>query len=146
MTDNEVLVRVEYTNQYACQDCAEMLSTPIHNMVSITRRLRHYRYNTTVEAELQEAIARVLTEGEIPFQREFQLSAKDRIDFIVADVGIEVKIGSTYAQVIRQLHRYAQFGEVQGLVLVTTKATHTLPDFISQKPLMLLNLSIGGAF
>lgn len=84
---------------------------------------RHsYRYNS--EKELQHAIALVFYQNNLDWKAEFPLTPRDRIDFMVEDVGVEVKTKDSFETVLRQLHRYAQFPQVKGLVLVTTRQSH----------------------
>ena len=77
------------------------------------------------EIALQDAIAAAFTSAGIAFDREVILSGKDRIDFLVGGhLGLEVKIEGALSEVTRQLHRYAQHDQIQGLVLVTTRMRH----------------------
>lgn len=144
--EEQMVVIGDQGNWTVCQTCTPGLAEQVDLMMMIVRILQGYRFNITDEAELQEGISRVLRERGLTFEREYSLSSADRIDFLVNNIGVEIKIGSSRAQVLRQLHRYAQHEEIKGLVVVTTKATHTIPDFISRKPVMLLNLSVGGSF
>lgn len=77
------------------------------------------------EAELQEAVASLLArECEVEVSREVELSARDRIDLMAGDVGIECKVDGTQQEVLRQLLRYAESPRVKSLVLVTTRRKH----------------------
>lgn len=76
------------------------------------------------EVDLHESIAAVLDEAGLPFEREVRLSPRDRIDFMVGDVGLEVKVAATTDAVYRQLRRYAAHSEVTSLVLFTACAHH----------------------
>jgi hypothetical protein len=76
------------------------------------------------EAKMQLAIAELLTEASIPFEREVRLSPRDRIDFLVGSIGIETKISGSYTTVASQLLRYAESKLVSHILLVTTKASH----------------------
>ena len=86
--------------------------------------LGQHRYSFTCENELQIALASVLTDSSIPFEREKRLTARDRPDFQVGTTAIEVKVGGSLTEVTRQLHRYAQLQEVESILLVTSKARH----------------------
>jgi hypothetical protein len=103
------------------------------------------------EKVLQDAIAASFTEAKIRFEREAILSRGDRIDFVVfgaagEEVGIEVKIDGSLAEVTRQLHRYAQHERLTSLILVTTRATHRgAPREFNGKTIHVLHL-LGGAF
>lgn len=75
------------------------------------------------EDQVQRAIALVLTNRDVEYEREVSLSPASRIDFMVGTLGIEVKIGGGLSPAIRQLHRYAEFERVSELVLVTTRSS-----------------------
>lgn len=79
---------------------------------------------TIDESELASAVARLLTEAGIPFEQEYRLSSRDRIDFMVGSVGVELKVEGSPADIIRQLHRYAEHDAIEELVLVTTRRKH----------------------
>jgi hypothetical protein len=76
------------------------------------------------EANMQLAIAELLAEASISFEKEVRLNPRDRIDFLVGSVGIETKISGSYATVASQLLRYAESKLVSHILLVTTKASH----------------------
>lgn len=106
----------------------------------ITELLMSFQFNVSDEKELQEAIRQIFTENNIPFEREVVLSSADKIDFMVGAIGIEVKVGFSYNEVIRQLHRYAQLDAIVELVLVTTRSQHQMPAEINGKKLTTVNL------
>lgn len=127
--------------------------------MSAARRLRDWilmrPMTYTTELDLQDAIhARLIDEVRIGvpvrgFGREVVLDAHNRIDFLVTlagtRVGVEVKVGSSNADVVRQLTRYARFDAVEELLLVTTQARHHhLPKVVGGKPAVLCSL-VGGA-
>lgn len=86
----------------------------------VTAAIRAHAFRFENEAELQAGIAIALAEHRIAFEREVVLSGRDRIDFVVGTVGIEVKLKVGTNEVIRQLHRYAQHGALSSLILVTS--------------------------
>lgn len=90
----------------------------------ITKLVAAHVFSYATEDGLQEALAGVLTAAGLPAQREVRLTPTARIDLMVGTVGVEVKVRSTPAQVLRQLTRYAATGQVTALVLVTTRALH----------------------
>jgi hypothetical protein len=104
--------------------------------------LSQHRFSFTTESELQAGIAEVLRGASIHFDREFCLLPKDRIDFMVGDVGIEVKTAGSLAGVTRQLFRYSESPLVGSLLLVTNRiALHShLPVEMNHKPLRVLRL------
>jgi len=88
------------------------------------------------EYRVQAAIEALLKREGIQHVREFTLSPKDRIDFLVGTVGIEVKVAGGIGAVVRQLERYAKHECIQSLVLVTTKSTLArVPLELNGKPL-----------
>lgn len=106
-----------------------------------------HAYRWSNEAELQAALLPVLTfpdAGAREVTREAKLSARDRIDFVVGDLGVEVKVDGSLAQVTRQLYRYAQVEALAGVLLVTTRACHlAVPRELNGKPIVVARL-IGG--
>lgn len=105
-------------------------------LVALASLLRGYRFVITSEAELQAALARLLSDAGERFQREVVIGPRDRIDFLLDDgVGLEVKVDGSLAAVTRQVHRYAQSAVVAGVLLVTTRHRHDhLPLSFSGKP------------
>lgn len=99
-------------------------------------------FQHTSEAELQRGIAQVLVEDGITHTREAILTVTDRIDFLVGGVGIEVKVDGSLSSVTRQLHRYAQLGEIESLILVTTRMRHcNIPSELNGKRIAYIWLS-----
>lgn len=94
------------------------------------------------EDDLQQAIKERLDNAEVYPEREVHLSdGQSRIDLLAGRTGIEVKLEGSWANVIRQLTRYAKCPEIESLVLVTTRAKHhKLPDQLCGKPLHLVSL------
>lgn len=99
------------------------------------------RFRYADEEQLQEGIeAALVASGVIPV-REVRLTPRDRIDLMVGGIGIEVKVGSDAAAVLRQLRRYAASPEVTSLILVTSRARHAaIPDEIDGKPVRVVSL------
>lgn len=108
--------------------------------------LSAHRFTTSSEKELQDGITVVLRETAVAwkleggFHREYRLDASNRVDFLVGDIGIEVKVKGSNASVVRQLHRYATFPAIKGLLLVTTLPRHRVPDVLLGKPVKVLRL------
>jgi hypothetical protein len=98
--------------------------------------LSQYRFASASEAMLQQAVSVALSEAGLAFERERSLSHRDRIDFYCdGKVGIECKIDGSVTEVIRQLLRYAESEEIEGLVLVTSRAKHRrMPPTLGGKP------------
>lgn len=93
-------------------------------------------YDIQTEASLQFGITNQLIMVGIEHTREVRLSPTDRIDFMVGAIGVEVKTGGSRTALIRQLHRYAQSGRVDELLLVTTAPN------LAALPRMLVRTSI----
>ena len=103
--------------------------------------LAGYRFRFASERDLQDGIARVLDDAGFVHRREAPLGQAGTIDFLVGDVGVEVKIKGALAQVTRQLHRYAEEPSVRELLLVTGSARlDRLPPALCGKPLGVLHL------
>lgn len=103
--------------------------------IDVAELLRAHAFTCGNEAELQQAIGAVLTGAGIEHRREVRLTERDRIDFLVGGVGLEVKVDGSLSAVTRQLHRYAQRPEVGSLLLVTTRPQHrAAPRELCGKP------------
>lgn len=101
----------------------------------LVRMLAGYRYDLTSEDDLQQGLAEAMLRERVEFQKEVRLSPRDRIDFMVGRVGVEVKVGGSLSALIRQLYRYAEHQEVDSLVLVSSRIRlDRLPDTILGKP------------
>ncbi len=102
------------------------------------------KFRFTSENELQQGIAQLLAEQEVPFQRELRVGKTDRLDLFLPREGIaiEAKLDGTLAALTRQLYRYAALPEVRQIILVTTRARHRqLPQNLDGKPLYIVQLS-----
>lgn len=97
------------------------------------------------ESELHAAVAKALGASPYTFIPEVVLSPEDRIDFLVAGcVGVECKVGGSPAEVLAQLHRYAQHERISALVLVTARLRHrSVPAELNGKPVVFLPLLRG---
>jgi len=92
-------------------------------MDAIYQLLASHRLRFGTERILQDNIAALLQSSGVDFHREHQLDG-DAIDFLAGSVGIECKIDGGPSKVLEQLYRYAEFPEVQSLLLVTSRHTH----------------------
>ena len=75
------------------------------------------------EAALGTLVRNLLTDASLKVEAEVQIGEgnKDRIDFLVDRIGIELKTKGSWAEVFRQLERYALSDKLDAVVLVTTK-------------------------
>jgi hypothetical protein len=107
--------------------------------------LRRTPARAPTELVLQDAVARSLSAAALAFEREVHLAKGDIIDFMVGDVGVEVKIDGGLSEVTRQLHRYAQSPRVAHLFLLTTRMRHlNVPRELNGKRINVVHL-IGGS-
>jgi len=108
----------------------------------IGKLISSYGYHFCNEKDLQDALEEVFRAGGVEYRREVSLTKADRIDFMIGSVGLEVKVGSSYADVVRQLHRYANLAGISELVLVTNRLSHTMPAELNGKRLHTINLGL----
>lgn len=103
-------------------------------MQTIERLLSGFRFRFATEEELQDGIAEALKDHQP--QREARLNARDRIDFLLWGVGIEVKIKGGISALTRQLLRYAEVDAIAALVVVTSQTQYALqlPRILGGKP------------
>ena len=66
-----------------------------------------------------------------------KLGKSDRIDLLVGKLGIELKIDGSWPEVLRQLDRYADSPDIDGLLLITSRRRLVagLPSKLRNKPL-----------
>lgn len=93
----------------------------------------------STEAALQAQLEKIFKEKEIPYQREFVLDTKNRIDFLCGDVGIEIKVYQPIKSIFKQCERYAKFDQIGSLILVTGR-TMGFPSEINGKSCYLVSL------
>ena len=93
------------------------------------------------EYDIHAAIAEALVGAGLEYAHEYKLGPRCRIDFAVWRVGIEVKKGRpATAQLVRQLRRYLESDALDGVIVVTQRATF-LPDTICGKPVRQVSLN-----
>lgn len=100
--------------------------------------LADYRIRFGVERDMQDDVEEILTVLRHDFTREHRLKPGP-IDFLVGRIGIECKIAGSKAEVLRQCRGYLGCEELDGLLLVTSRAVHTsAPAELGGKPLRVL--------
>jgi hypothetical protein len=107
----------------------------------IEAELRQHYFHVCNEAELQAGIAEVLKKSGVKFEREFRLQKSDIIDFYLPEqkAGIEVKVDGSMSEVARQIDRYAVSGQIEILLLMTTKSRHLfIPRMLRGKPVIVI--------
>ena len=105
--------------------------------------LAKYRLTFSNEFELQNLLADIFKQANIEYEREFQLTKKDRPDFLILPDGyaVEVKVGGSIDSHLRQMKRYNNHAAVLGTILIGTRP-YSMPDTLSGKPVALIN--VGG--
>jgi hypothetical protein len=111
------------------------------DLENICKVFSAYRYNFQDENSLQEGMALALTRNAIAFEREVRLDAKNRPDFMIGSVAVEVKIKGSFAEFLRQAHRYLSLEQVTALIVVgTPKWLPAVPTTLLGKPLYTVRL------
>lgn len=100
-----------------------------------------YRYNFQDEISLQDGMAIALERSEIAFEREVRLDARNRPDFMIGSVAVEVKIKGTFAEFLRQANRYLALEQISALIVVgTPKWMPAVPVTLLGKPIYTVRL------
>ena len=110
---------------------------------TLVSTLQKYSFSYTNEDELQQGVFAVLETLKEPFEREYVLSKSDRVDFYFPKqkVGIEAKIDHSLSALTRQIHRYVQHEEIDGILVVSGKVRlMNLPESINKKPVRCYSL------
>lgn len=118
---------------------AQHWAEPQRFLESTAVHLGGWRFSFAGEADLQEGIGRALA-GFCDVQREAHLGQGERIDYLLRRqgvvLGLEIKTAGSAATVLHQLMRYAEYPQVHGLVLVTSRSRHrSMPNEVRGKPL-----------
>jgi hypothetical protein len=106
----------------------------------IVRFIESRRFPLNREKALQAAMADEFARNNIEARREVNLGGGDIIDFMVGDVGIEVKIKGSKLAIHRQVSRYCAHDRVVSLLLVTNVAIG-LPQEINGKKVYIASLA-----
>lgn len=113
--------------------------TTIDLFLKIDDAIAGHGFVTSTEAELGEHVAYCLEAAAVKYEREVILDARNRLDFLVGGVAVELKIKGGVASLLRQLDRYAQFEQVQAILVVTTRRQLCgLPSRLRGKPVRAL--------
>ncbi len=100
----------------------DTLPPPSRQVERVTALLRSYWARPQNELDLQLGIAALFDEHGVAYLREVALTDRDRIDFLVGDLGIEIKVQGTARAVFAQLERYLAHERVGEVMLLTTRA------------------------
>jgi hypothetical protein len=114
----------------------------MNQLVEIIRAaLAKYRLTFADEKQLQDQLAKIFLAEGLHFNREVSISPKDRLDFLIQEIAIEVKVGGSEESHLRQMKRYNDHPMVAGTLLISTRK-YNLPETLSGKPVA--GISIGG--
>ena len=92
------------------------------------------------EYDLHQQIAQALTSRSLSFRHEHALMPRCRIDFLIGDIGVEVKRGRpNKSTLLKQAERYLACDTLSAIILVMEQA-FDLPDSILGKPCVVLSL------
>lgn len=108
----------------------------------IIRFIEARQFPLSSEKRAQEALQAALEANGVAFEREVTLGDGDIIDFMIGNVGIEMKIKGQRLAIYRQCERYCAHDQVACIVLATNAAMG-LPAEIKGKPAYLASLSRG---
>jgi len=90
-------------------------------LAALGRLLGGFRYRYGSEVQLHEVMASVLTTAGHPFEREYRLDARNRADFWIDGLVIEVKVDGSLSAALRQVGRYIALPQVRGVLLASTE-------------------------
>lgn len=90
----------------------------------LQRLLGNASYRFGIERDLQDDLEEVLQHYRLEFSREHHLDPRSVIDFRIGRIGVECKVAGSPQEVLRQCRRYLKFDELDGLLLVTSRAQH----------------------
>lgn len=111
----------------------------IEQLDQIFTLLMSHKFSLENEKDLQVEIENIFNKWGVKNQREVRLSDKDIIDFMVGDIGLEIKLGGQAKRIYRQMQRYCAHDKIKAIVLITNKSMG-LPREIDSKPTYILNL------
>jgi hypothetical protein len=98
------------------------------------------RLDLSDEKRTQNDVSQLLSERQIPHEREVRLTPADIVDFLVENIAVEIKLkGQRKKDIYRQLCRYAKSDRVKHIVLATN-ITMGLPEYIDGKPVYFIAL------
>lgn len=82
------------------------------------------RLSFRTEAQLQQALEELFEAEELAAVSQPRLGSRDRPDFMIGGLVLELKRDGNAAALERQLARYASHDEVTALLVVTNRARH----------------------
>ena len=108
---------------------------------AVCQLLASYRFNIQDERSLQDGMEAVFTKAGVEFIREAWLDVRNRPDFMLGKVAIEVKTKGSFADFLRQAQRYVELDQVEALIVVgTPKWMPMVPPTLNGKPVFTVRL------
>ncbi len=93
------------------------------------------------ESDIHQMVEKQLQKARLPYVHEAKIGPGCRIDYLVGDVGIEIKKGRPDAgRLKRQLARYAACEDVAALVVIAPRSV-ALPQTVLNKPVRVIALN-----
>lgn len=92
------------------------------------------------EGEIHTLLSECLDKNKISYIHEAKLGEKSRIDFLIGDIGIEIKKSRpNKTSLLKQLTKYSLSDKISCLILLCEQSIH-LQDSINSKPLLSISL------
>lgn len=110
------------------------------NLEVILSILSDFTFDLEDEKQTQNQIETLFTRNLVPYKREYCLNAKNRIDFLSGNIGIEVKLKGRNSDVYNQIDRYLTFNELDSIILVTAK-NFILPSTLYDKRIYYVDIT-----
>lgn len=93
------------------------------------------------ENDIHGFVEDCLKKSGLQYKHEARIGVGCRIDYLVGDVGIEIKKGKpAHAALVRQLRRYAACDGVRSIIVLTQRSV-SLPSEVCGKPVRALSLN-----
>lgn len=108
--------------------------------------LRSASFRVGDESDLQRDVAEYLGAARVGYTREVSLDRYSRIDFWIptgerVGIGLELKVGGTAKELLRQLLRYARHDSISELIIASTNhSALKLPAEVNGKRLHAVHL------
>lgn len=114
------------------------MSNPL--ITQLANLIRSARLDLSSEKRAQGDLEAVLKSSGIVFDREFRLSAKDIVDFLIQGIAVELKLkNAKKMDVYKQLCRYAKSDQVTSIILASSTSMG-LPQQIDGKDVYFVKL------
>lgn len=106
----------------------------------IIRHLTKHRFQLEDEKALQKEIYKLLLPIFPQIKKEFIIDKLNTIDFLIDEIGIEIKIKGGKMEIYKQCERYCKTEVIKKLILMTNRSMG-FPPFINGKDCYVINIS-----